>query len=155
MPSIRMPEFGRYPQGFEDHGAIRRYLKGLRWDPPTAKASIPYLDINRWDSECMVRLLVVSGSPTPCQKEDQKAVEDPLRSGGHPNSLSPKDSSTSVRMMSRVGQALLDFPQDLLAFVKVVKLQNPSGLVWPNDRLWTTCGMPCLGETTNFYRCKT
>ena len=44
-------------------------------------------------------------------------------------------------MMSRVGQALLDFPQDLLAFVNVVKLQNPSGLVWPNDRLWRNCGI--------------
>ena len=56
MPSIRMPEFGRYPQGFEDHGAIRRYLKGFRGETPTAKASIPYLDITRWGSECLVRL---------------------------------------------------------------------------------------------------
>ena len=72
MPSIRMPEFGRYAQGFEDldHGAIRRYLKGLRGDTPTAKATIAYLDIIRWGSECLVRLLVFSGNPTPCQKED-------------------------------------------------------------------------------------
>ena len=80
MPSIRMPEFGRYPQGFEDHGAIRRYLKGFHGDPPGEKASIPYLDITRWGSECLVRLLVFSGSPTPCQKEDQNAREDALRS---------------------------------------------------------------------------
>ena len=72
MPSIRMPEFARYAHGLEDHGAIRRYLKGFRGETPTAKASIPCLDITRWGSECLVRLLGFSGNPTPTSTDDQR-----------------------------------------------------------------------------------